>query len=87
MSTIRTLHPPGRKSEQSSDNIASEVNPFLMLLCGQGDDYPMCHAEGIASISPAGHLTALARQARGPGQNPRSFPSSTEFPLGLLGMS
>lgn len=41
--------------------IATEVNPFLMLFCGKGDDYPMCHAKGMTSVSPVGHLTALAR--------------------------
>lgn len=63
--------PSGRFTHQAENlssslirvpQIATEVNPFLMLFCGKGDDYPMCHAIGMTPAGPAGHLTAPTRQ-------------------------
>lgn len=42
--------------------IATGVNPFLMLFYGKGDDYPMCHAKGMTFVGSVGHLTALTRR-------------------------
>ena len=66
---IRSLHPPGGKSEQLTDKIpqvTTEVNPFLMLFGGKGDDYPMCPAKGRALAGLVAHLIAQ------PGERPRS---------------
>ena len=66
--------------------VAAEVNPFLMLFCGEGDDYPMCHAKAVTSVSPVGHLSALARREALAGI-PALSHQAQNFPLGLLGMS
>lgn len=65
MTTIRSLHPLAENLSSSLirvPQIATEVNPFLMLLCGEGDDYPMCQAKGMTPAGPVGHLAALTRR-------------------------
>lgn len=42
--------------------VAAQVNPFLMLFRGIGDDYPTCPAKGMIPADPDAHLTTPARR-------------------------
>lgn len=60
--------------------IATEVNPFLLWLCGKGAAYPMCHAQRNSSWELATHLTALAGRQEAPVAIPALSHQALNFP-------